>query len=429
MELQPAGGWRVDTGQTVSQVTERLMLWLSHAISTTSRGPAAARVGRGLMALLEAEGAAVLVRDGGRLAPLWMSWKEEHAEALDGALLALVGETPFFSDTASAALQIHLGDACDALFDDEEQRPLTTRTARDDSARDLSLYAIAQEATMPELPSLVVPLISEFGAEGVALLWIATPDGLVPDEYRPPLEAAARQGGALLAVARQGEQGGNATRDFGALLAESADTREPLRSGHSPNVAHWCGVIARGLKLSEAEVDKCELAGLLHAMGKITVPDAILQKGSALSDDERAFVRAALIAGGDRLMSVRGLEEVALAVRHQGESWDGGGLPDGLVGEAIPLAARILAVALRFCAMTRSRAGRRAMSVVGGAFERLAQDAGESLDPRVVRAFLAAMGRTMDAPHRNAPQPEEPHETKPVDAAGPGLDERTGRAL
>lgn len=398
MELQPVGGWRVETGQAVSQITERLMLWMQHATGTTARGPAAAHVGSGLMALLGAEGAAVLVRDGGRLAPMWLSWKDDTSEALDGALLALVGEAPFFPDAAPAAVQIHLGDACDSLFEDSEQRPMTTRAPRGESLRDLSLYAIAQEATMPELPSLVVPLISEFGPEGLALLWIATADGLISEEYRAPVQVAARQGGALLAAARTCEQGGNATRDFGALLAEAADAREPLRAGHSTNVAHWCGVIARGLKLGEAEVQRCEIAGLLHGMGKITVSDAILQKGSALSDDEREIVRAALVAGGDRLMNVRGLEEVALAVRHQGENWSGGGIPDGLRGEAIPSGARILAVALRFCAMTRSRAGRRAMSIVGGAFERLAADAGESLDPRVVRAFLAAMGRTMDTP-------------------------------
>lgn len=414
MELQPVGGWRIETGQTVSQVTERLMLWLQKATGTTARQSAAANIGAGLMALLEAEGAAVLVRDGGRLAPQWLSWKERSGDALDGALLSLVGESPFFSDVASAAVQIHLGDACDALFGDDETRPVKTRTARENSGRDQSLYAIAQDATMPELPSLVVPLVSEFGAEGVALLWIATPDGLVSDEYRAPLESAARQGGALLAAARTCEQGGNATRDFGALLAEAADAREPLRIGHSPNVAHWCGVIARGLKLGEAEVARCELAGLLHGMGKITVPDAILQKGSALSPEERAFVRAALAAGGDRLMAVSGLEEVALAVRHQGENWDGSGFPDGFAGEAIPADARILAVALRFCAMTRSRAGRRAMSIVGGAFERLAADAGESLDPRVVRAFLAAMGRTMDVPR----EPRMPVTAAEPDAGG-----------
>jgi HD-GYP domain-containing protein (c-di-GMP phosphodiesterase class II) len=92
---------------------------------------------------------------------------------------------------------------------------------------------------------------------------------------------------------------------------------------------------------------------------------------------------------------VDGLQEIALMVRHQGERYDGGGYPDGLNGEAIPLGARILAVALRFSAMTKPRAHRRAMSVVGGALEALAQEAGASLDPRVVNAFLATMGRTL----------------------------------
>jgi HD-GYP domain-containing protein (c-di-GMP phosphodiesterase class II) len=290
-------------------------------------------------------------------------------------------------------VQILLGDVCDALFETGAPRLTTT-----DSARDNSLYAMAQQATTPELPSLVVPLVNESGVEAVALLWVATNDGLIAEEYRAPLHAAARQGGAMLASARACELGGSAERDFGLLLAEAADMREPYRTGHSSNVAHWCGVIARGMNLNESEVERCELAGLLHGMGKITVPDEILQKSFALSDDERASVRKAIVSGGDRLMQVRGLEEVALAVRHQSECWNGTGLPDALAGDAIPLGARILAVALRFCAMTRSRAGRRAMSIVGGAFETLATDSGTVLDPKVVRAFLAAMGRTMDIP-------------------------------
>ncbi|HEX8552602.1 MAG TPA: HD domain-containing phosphohydrolase [Abditibacteriaceae bacterium] len=411
MELQPAGGWRVETGQVVSEITERLLAWMTVVHATVSRAHTAASVGQGLMALLEAEGAAVLVRDGGRLAPMWLSWHENRRsedrdeshpiEYLDGGLLAVVGDTPFFSDTATPPVQILLGDACDILF--ETGAPQLTTA---DTVRDTSLYAMAQQATIPELPSLVVPLVNESGTEGVVLLWIATPDGLVGDEFRIPLQAAARQAGALLASARACELGGSAERDFSALLAEAADMREPYRVGHSPNVAHWCGVIARGMNLSESDVEHCELAGLLHAMGKLTIPDEILQKSLALSDEERSLVRKAIVSGGDQLMQVRGLEEVALAVRHQGEWWNGSGLPDGLAGEAIPLEARILAVALRFCAMTRSRAGRRAMSVVGGAFETLANDAGTALDPKVVRAFLATMGRRLDAPRPTPPAPE-----------------------
>ena len=425
MELQPIGGWRAETGQVVSDVTGRLLAWMAQSQAASTRAHAAANIGRGLMALCEAEGAAILVRDGGRLAPLWMSWRENRRDddeeetpgSIDGTLMVLVGEAPFFADAAPAALQIHLGDACDALF--RSGAPSLSKI----EPRADSLYAIAQQATTPELPSLVVPLVAARGdgnneaargavhagngVEGVAFLWMASNDGLVSETFRAPLEVAARQSGALLSSARTSEMGGGAAREFGLLLAEAADMREANRTGHSPNVAHWCGVIARGMGLGEIEVERCELAGLLHGMGKIMVPDAIMQKGSALNDEERALVRKAIVGGGDRLGQMRGLEEVALAVRHQGESWNGTGLPDALAGEMIPLGARILAVALRFCAMTRSRAGRRAMSIVGGAFETLANDAGTALDPKVVRAFLATMGRTMALPPLEIPSPAD----------------------
>jgi HD-GYP domain-containing protein (c-di-GMP phosphodiesterase class II) len=100
-----------------------------------------------------------------------------------------------------------------------------------------------------------------------------------------------------------------------------------------------------------------------------------------------------LISGASLVREIPGFEIIADVVRHQGERWDGTGSPDGLLHDEIPLGARILAVALRFAAMTRPRADRPALSVVGGALEFLAYEAGIALDPAVVRTFLGLMGR------------------------------------
>ena len=89
------------------------------------------------------------------------------------------------------------------------------------------------------------------------------------------------------------------------------------------------------------------------------------------------------------------MQPIALCVRHQNERFDGGGTPDALSGNDIPVGARILAVASRFAAMTGRRADRGPMSVVGGAMEDVAAASGSALDPEVVSAFLRVMGRSL----------------------------------
>jgi putative nucleotidyltransferase with HDIG domain len=259
-----------------------------------------------------------------------------------------------------------------------------------------------------EVPNLVIPLRNtssersdsnstdnSSSLSGLALLWIATPQGTVSNAIKPALHAAAIQAGGWLAGAMRMERVGASYRNLGAVFANAIDAKDANRTGHSKAVSYYAATVARGMNLPEHEVERVEFAGLLHDIGKISVPDSILKKETPLTVDELEIIRHATVSGAEWLREVDGLQEIALMVRHQGERYDGGGYPDGLTGDAIPLGARILAVALRFSAMTKPRAHRRAMSVVGGALESLAQEAGASLDPRVVNAFLATMGRTL----------------------------------
>lgn len=240
-------------------------------------------------------------------------------------------------------------------------------------------------------PSLCLPL----GDMGIALLWLQSEDGEISDDWKPVFEMAALQSSAILALATRAERLNRSFRQFAEVLAAAVDGRETGRDGFAPAVAYYAGLMAHQMHLDEAEIQKIEFAALLGGLGRLSVPEAILEKRAPISDQELEQVRAATVAGANWIASVDGLEEVALLVRHQGENFDGSGAPAGLSGEEIPLGSRILAVAARFAAMTARRADRAPLSVVGGAMDSVAQNSGAALDPRVVEAFLSAMGRSV----------------------------------
>jgi ribonuclease P protein subunit RPR2 len=135
-----------------------------------------------------------------------------------------------------------------------------------------------------------------------------------------------------------------------------------------------------------------EFGFLLHDIGKVAVPDAILYKADALSPEERALVARHPVIGWEILRDVEFLGEAKAVVRSHHERWDGGGYPDGLAGEEIPLAARVFAVADALDALTTDRPYRPAASLAE-ARAAIAAGAGTQFDPAVV----AALARVPDA--------------------------------
>jgi HD-GYP domain-containing protein (c-di-GMP phosphodiesterase class II) len=131
-------------------------------------------------------------------------------------------------------------------------------------------------------------------------------------------------------------------------------------------------------------------AALLHDVGKIGVSDGVLNKPGPLLPEERELMRAHVRVGHDLLASVPALQPIAGVVLHHHERWDGGGYPDGLRGEEIPLASRIVAVVDAYCAMITRRSYKEAYDV-DHARQELARCAGTQFDPRVVELFLAAL--------------------------------------
>ncbi|MGH2763537.1 MAG: bifunctional diguanylate cyclase/phosphohydrolase [Thermoleophilaceae bacterium] len=179
-------------------------------------------------------------------------------------------------------------------------------------------------------------------------------------------------------------------------LAEALDLRDTGTAAHSRTVGRYCALIATELALAPDRVRRIEVAGILHDIGKIGLPDAILQKPGRLGRNELSEIRTHPEIGA-QVLSGRGLEDLRAWVLSHHERPDGKGYPAGLADADIPLEAKILAVADAFEAMTADRVYREGMGVQTARSE-LLRCAGTQFDPRVVAAFMAVLDRLEPAP-------------------------------
>ncbi len=170
-------------------------------------------------------------------------------------------------------------------------------------------------------------------------------------------------------------------------LAQALEARDAYTRGHSERVARLAVALAKAMSLPEKEISLIEHAALLHDIGKIGIRDEILNKPGSLDPEDRRAIEQHPLLGDTILEPLRFLEQVQGLVRHHHERYDGTGYPDGLAGDAIPLPARIVAVADAFDAMTSRRPYRKAMSVEH-ALRELQENAGTQFDPEVVRVFV-----------------------------------------
>jgi diguanylate cyclase (GGDEF)-like protein len=168
-------------------------------------------------------------------------------------------------------------------------------------------------------------------------------------------------------------------------LAKAVDERDAYTGSHSQRVGDYSARIARRLGADEPAVELTRLAGNLHDLGKLAIPEEVLRKPSTLSEAERLMLeRHPQI--GYRMLESLGVQPVAEWVLHHHERWDGAGYPNKLSGDQIPLGARIIFVADAFDAMTSDRAYRRAIPE-GDALAELERCSGTQFDPDVVRAL------------------------------------------
>lgn len=176
---------------------------------------------------------------------------------------------------------------------------------------------------------------------------------------------------------------------FSESLGYAIDAKDPFTSLHSEEVAEVSYAIALGLGLDAAQADIIHVAGHLHDIGKIGVPDEILRKTAPLTDLDWKYIRRHPDIGADILRPVDALAENGIVemVRHHHERWDGGGYPDGLSVEEIPLGARIICLADTVSAILQDRPYRPARAFEVAVAE-IINCSGTQFDPDVVKAFL-----------------------------------------
>jgi diguanylate cyclase (GGDEF)-like protein len=170
-----------------------------------------------------------------------------------------------------------------------------------------------------------------------------------------------------------------------ASLAKAVDARDTYTGSHSERVSELAARVATRLGLVAEQIELTRLAGSLHDLGKLAIPEEILRKPGTLTDSERLVLeRHPQI--GFRMLDSLGVDPVADLVLHHHERWDGAGYPDGLRGRQIPLGARIIFVADAYDAMTSDRIYRQKRSS-GAALAELSRCAGTQFDPEIVAAF------------------------------------------
>jgi putative nucleotidyltransferase with HDIG domain len=196
------------------------------------------------------------------------------------------------------------------------------------------------------------------------------------------------------------------TQTIGAL-AEAVDKRDPFTSKHSHRVKAIAVDIGREMSVSEAELEALEWGGLLHDVGKIGVPDAVLLKQERLTREERMIMNAHPVLGAQIIAPVTKLAPELPIIRHHHEWYNGSGYPDRLIGDEIPKLARILHVADAFEAMTAARPYRMTPLTPEQALAELRKFAGVQFDPVCVDAFVKTdwVEGVPDAGRRLEPRP------------------------
>ena len=176
------------------------------------------------------------------------------------------------------------------------------------------------------------------------------------------------------------------------MLAAAIDAKDPYTRGHSERVARYSIAIGKNLSLNERDMRNLRISALLHDVGKIGIDDRILRKPGALSDDEFEVMKGHPVKGAVIMSGVAQLTDCIPGMKYHHEKWSGGGYPDGLEGENIPMQARIVAIADTFDAMTTNRPYQKAMEL-GYVVEKIKSFAGTRFDPRVIDAFVQAVKR------------------------------------
>lgn len=173
-------------------------------------------------------------------------------------------------------------------------------------------------------------------------------------------------------------------------ILNALDQKDHYTFGHSMRVAYFSLVVGRELGLDAEKMYELEMSSLFHDIGKIGIPDSVLNKPSRLDEEEFKIMKKHPEKSGEVLIGFEGMEHIAKNARHHHERFDGRGYPDNLKGEEIPLFARIILIADTFDAMTSTRPYRKGLPYLV-AFDELRQFSGTQFDPILTEAFIRGL--------------------------------------
>jgi putative nucleotidyltransferase with HDIG domain len=269
-----------------------------------------------------------------------------------------------------------------------ESRVPCSISADDPGADPAELFVLRE---MEMQAALLVPLVVENRTWGLIEVYDSRTRPF-PAFERHLAELAAAQIGGLLAAFEHEERAQRLYRETLASLSNALEVKDAVTSQHTEEVVRLAVAVAAELDLELDAVQSVELGAVLHDIGKVRVPEAILNKPGPLTDEEWEVMRTHPEVGEQILRPIQSLQAILPIVHHHHERWDGTGYPDRLAGRAIPLGARIVAVCDAYRAMTENRPYRAALPEAEARNE-LEQGAGAQFDPDCVEAFMRALDR------------------------------------
>jgi putative nucleotidyltransferase with HDIG domain len=275
--------------------------------------------------------------------------------------------------------------------------PATQRVLRDLSSvattigdgGDPAEHALLEEMGFRAL--MMTPLVMGGKAVGLVELYDVNDRVFTHDDMRF-CRLLCDQAGIVLGTASLAERLEEQHLATVGALAAALEAKDAYTGNHAQTIAEFALSVGEELGLSGRELRATRMGALLHDVGKIGIPESILNKPGPLTDDEFTVMKRHTVIGADIISGIPGMEEVVGLVRSSHERWDGRGYPDGLQGAEVPRGAYVIAVCDAYHAMVEDRVYRKAMSQEG-AFTELRRCAGSQFMPAAVEALMAVVER------------------------------------
>ncbi|HHN47249.1 MAG TPA: HD domain-containing protein [Planctomycetes bacterium] len=329
-------------------------------------------------------------------------------ESLDADAVALILATSG-GGTSLAALKVRENTASESFSISNSVVEDVVSTAVSTLVHDTGIHSAPAGASIiaQQIRSIICAPVVAGGATLGAVYADSRRNNRVFDEVDLELiTAAGKQAGLAIQRARLFRDMENLFFSSIRALSSAVDAKDRYTRGHSERVTAYAVRLARHIGLDEQEVETVQLAGLLHDIGKIAVPESILNKPGPLVDEEYALVKEHPSRGAEIVSTIKSpnIPAVVQGVLHHHERWDGSGYPDGLKGFDTPLTARILSLADAFDAMTSDRPYRRGYSIEH-AVSLIGEAGGTQFDTELAGHFLELYyaGR-LELPSRKAAQ-------------------------